>query len=67
MGLRVLRVESVTWSPLVGRVIGHLQVSRDQVQRSPGAAAVRVCEHPGEVMRRGSSRRRGSEARFSSS
>lgn len=66
MVLRVLRVESVTWSPLIGRVIGHLQVSGDQALRSPGAAAVMVGGRPGEERGgRWSSRWGESETRFS--
>lgn len=30
----------MAWSPLVGRVIGHLQVWRDQVERSAGGGLV---------------------------
>lgn len=54
MILCVLWVECVSWSPLVGRVIGHLQVWRDQVQRSPRAAGGEASERPGGMRRRGS-------------
>ena len=48
--LRVLRIESLTGSPLIGRVLGHLEarVSRGKIQMVPRSSRVDE-EGPGAV------------------
>lgn len=50
--LRVLGVERLAGSPVIGREIGHLRVSRREVRRSPGATRADERGARGECVQR---------------
>lgn len=51
VGLSVLRIEGGSGSPLVRRVIGHLQATHGTVEVGPGAAGESKVECPGGMFR----------------